>query len=93
MGCWNLLLVTSLETCNVYLSPLTKVFVVTMVVLGPAGCGKGGQYTHDPAGDTALPYKHDPAGDTALPYKHDPAGDKALPYKHDPAGVSFLSLE
>ena len=65
-----------------------KVFVVTMVLLGPAGCGKGGQYTHDPAGDTALPYKHDPAGDTALPYKHDPAGDKALPYKHDPAGVS-----
>ena len=36
-------------------------FVVTMVLLGPAGCGKGGQYTHDPAGDTALPYKHDPA--------------------------------
>ena len=61
-----------------------------MVLLGPAGCGKGGQYTHDPAGDTALPYKHDPAGDTALPYKHDTAGDKALPYKHDPAGVSWV---
>ena len=64
-----------------------------MLVLGPAGCGKGGQYTHDPAGDTALPYKHDPAGDTALPYKHDPAGDKALPYKHDPAGVSYNHRE
>ena len=65
--------------------------MATMVLLGPAGCGKGGQYTHDPAGDTALPYKHDPAGDTALPYKHDTAGDKALPYKHDPAGVSRVT--
>ena len=35
------------------------VLVATLVEAAPQNKGK---YTHDPAGDTALPYKHDGAG-------------------------------
>ena len=42
----------------------------------PSQSGGDGAYTHDPSGDTALPYIHDTRGDEALPYQHDDTGDE-----------------